>query len=96
MFEKVRQLAERAATSVSRRQFLGGLGRGAMAVAAATAGLLALPGAASAGKGGGGCPAGTKKCSCGKGSSTCCPLSSRGCYAYYSMPSDRPGCYCYY
>ena len=43
MFEKVSQAAERVATRASRRQFLGRLGRGAMAAAAAAAGLLALP-----------------------------------------------------
>jgi hypothetical protein len=48
MFEKVGQLAERVATSVSRRDFLGRFGRGAMAVAAAAAGLLALPNSAQA------------------------------------------------
>ena len=43
MFEKVGQIAEQVATSVSRRQFLGRLGGGAMAVAAGVGGLLALP-----------------------------------------------------
>jgi hypothetical protein len=43
MLEKVNQLAEQAATNVSRRQFLGRLGRSAMAVAAASGGLLAVP-----------------------------------------------------
>src|SRR5262245_53994140 len=41
MFEKVSQLAARAATSASRRQFLGRLGHGALAAAAALVGLLA-------------------------------------------------------
>ena len=45
MFEKFGQMAERAATSVSRRQFLGRFGRGAVAVAAAIGGLLAFPAA---------------------------------------------------
>jgi hypothetical protein len=48
MFEKVSQLAEQAATNVSRRQFLGRFGRGAMAAAAAAGGLLALPAIATA------------------------------------------------
>jgi hypothetical protein len=43
MFEKVSRVAERVATSASRRQFLGRVGRGAMALAAALGGLLALP-----------------------------------------------------
>ena len=44
MFDKVSQVAEQTATSTSRRQFLGRLGRGAMLAAAAAGGLLALPG----------------------------------------------------
>jgi hypothetical protein len=43
MFEKIGQVAEQAATSVSRRQFLGRFGQSALAVAAAVGGLLALP-----------------------------------------------------
>jgi hypothetical protein len=43
MLEKFGQLAEQAATNVSRRQFLGRFGRGAMVVAAAAGGMLALP-----------------------------------------------------
>jgi hypothetical protein len=42
MLEKLNQIAEQAATSASRRQFLGRLGRGAMAVAAALGGLMTL------------------------------------------------------
>ena len=51
MFEKFGQLAEQTATSVSRRQFLGRFGGSAMAVAAAVAGLLALPALGQAGGG---------------------------------------------
>jgi hypothetical protein len=43
MFEKVSQLAELAATSVSRREFLGRFGRGAMVAAAAVGGILVIP-----------------------------------------------------
>jgi hypothetical protein len=50
MLEKFSQLAEQAATNVSRRQFLGRMGRGAMVVAAAAGGLLALPAVARAGR----------------------------------------------
>ncbi len=42
MFEKISELAEQAAANASRRQFLGSLGRGAMAAAAAMAGVLAM------------------------------------------------------
>jgi hypothetical protein len=48
MLEKFSQIAERAATSASRRQFLGRIGRGAMAAAAAVSGLLVFPGHAEA------------------------------------------------
>ena len=48
MFERITQLAEHAATKVSRRKFLGQLGQAAMLVAAAAGGLLALPGAVQA------------------------------------------------
>jgi hypothetical protein len=49
MFEKLGQAAEQMATKVSRRQFLGRLGRGAMAAAATVGGLLTLPDVAEAG-----------------------------------------------
>ena len=50
MFEKVSQIAEQAATNVSRRQFLGRFGKGAMTSAAAAGGLLAVPTTARAGR----------------------------------------------
>ena len=50
MFEKVSQLAEQAAANVSRRQFLGRLGRDAAAAAAALGGLLAFPTVAMSGR----------------------------------------------
>ena len=43
MLEKISQMAEQAATSASRRQFLERFGQGAMVVAAAIGGLLPLP-----------------------------------------------------
>ena len=43
MFEKIGLVAEQAARRVSRRQLLGQFGQGALAVAAAVGGLLALP-----------------------------------------------------
>src|SRR5262245_55258085 len=42
MFDAISQFAERAATSASRREFLGALGRAAMAAAAAAAGILVM------------------------------------------------------
>ena len=51
MFEKVSHIAEQAATSASRRQFLGRIGTGAMAAATAFAGLLVHVSPAQAGRG---------------------------------------------
>ena len=48
MFEKLGHVAEQMATSLSRRECLGRLGRGALAVTAAIGGLLALPGSGGA------------------------------------------------
>lgn len=50
MFEKVNQIAEQAATSASRREFLGRLGRGALIAAGAVAGYLAFGSEAQAGR----------------------------------------------
>ncbi len=51
MFDKIGDAAERLATNISRRAFLGRLGQGAMAVAAAVGGVLAFPDQAEAGTG---------------------------------------------
>jgi len=48
MFDRVGSLAERVATDVSRRAFLGSLGQGALGLAAVLGGLLAIPGQARA------------------------------------------------
>ncbi len=91
MLEKIGQMAERAATSVSRRQFLGGIGRGAAAVAAAIAGLLALPGSTEAGPPQQSCGWDSVfECSgrltgdaCGNGAGTCRRIrGSTGCYCW--------------
>ena len=50
MFERIGQVAEQMATNVSRRQFLGRFGQGALTLAAAVAGLVALPRIALGGK----------------------------------------------
>jgi hypothetical protein len=44
MFDRVGSLAERVATDVSRRAFLGRLGQGALVLAGAMGALLAFPG----------------------------------------------------
>jgi hypothetical protein len=46
MFERVGDLAERVATNVSRRAFLGRLGQSALGLAAVIGGVLAFPGQA--------------------------------------------------
>jgi hypothetical protein len=66
MFEKFSELAERTAVRASRRQVLGHLGRGAMALAAFAAGLLARPGESEA------------AVACGPGSQTYCQGSAQG------------------
>ena len=59
MLEKFNQLAEQAATSASRRSFLGRVGRGAMAAVAGLSGLLAFNAHAQAGRQPRICPAGS-------------------------------------
>ena len=48
MFDRIGRSAEKMANAVSRRAFLGGFGRGALALAGAIGGILALPRAAYA------------------------------------------------
>ena len=83
MFEKIGRLAETAATgvSVSRRAFLGRLGKGGLAVAGVLAGALAFPGQARAG-GSGDCIGRCCEATCGKGDTRCsCDPSIYGiCY----------------
>ena len=43
MFDRVGSLAEKVATNVSRRAFLGRMGQGALTVAAVMGGMLAFP-----------------------------------------------------
>jgi hypothetical protein len=43
MFDKVSEAAEKLATKVSRRAFMGRLGRAALAVSGALVGVLAIP-----------------------------------------------------
>jgi hypothetical protein len=50
MFRRFCEIAEQAAVSASRREFLGRLGRGALMLAASVGGWLALPPAAEAAK----------------------------------------------
>jgi hypothetical protein len=59
MFDKVSQAAEKLATNVSRRAFLGRLGQSALAVAGVVGGMLAFGGTARAGNL---CPRGSYYC----------------------------------
>jgi hypothetical protein len=71
MLERFNHLAQAAATGVSRREFLGRVGRGAMVAASAAGGLLAVARDASAAR----CPPGYHPCR-RNGVNTCC--SNRG------------------
>jgi hypothetical protein len=90
MFEQLSQLAEQAATNVSRRQFLGAAGRAAMAATVMAASLLSFPMVAQAA--GGGCEPGWHRCR-GRCNRICCPDGH-----YCCMRSDRgdrqPYCSC--
>ena len=89
MFEKLMQAAERTATGVSRRGFLGRFGRAAAVTAAAVAGVAAAAGEAQAG-GGNGCPQGTHRVNCphgGRTTSICCPPGKQ-------CRCNHIGCYC--
>lgn len=87
MFEKVSQVAEQVATSVSRRGFLGKFGRGAMTLAASVGGLLALPGDAEAAGGARCCGSGR----CSKPHGHCTLVNS--CLAIFN---SRCSCYLHY
>jgi hypothetical protein len=62
VFEKLNQIAEHAAANASRREFMGRLGRGAMAAAATVAGILAFVDEAEAGGQTVACCGGTARC----------------------------------
>jgi hypothetical protein len=81
MFEKFANAAEQAATSASRRDFLGSVGKAAMGLSGAIGAVLLLPEAAHAGE---------KKCreciyTCADGRKTAivgvrkCPATNAGC-----------------
>jgi hypothetical protein len=64
MFEKLVEVAERSATRASRRQFLGRIGRGALAAAGVVGGFLAFGLEAQAGRRKPGC---TSDANCPRG-----------------------------
>ena len=69
MIDKVSKLAERVATNLSRRRFLGRLGQGALVLAGALGGFLAFPTFAQADSGVGCCD--NRKCPKPKGQGKC-------------------------
>jgi hypothetical protein len=77
MFDKVSQVAEKLATNVSRRAFLGRLGRGALVLAGAMGAMLAFPGLGQAH----GCANGPCPC--------CCYLCPDG--TVYTVKADPQG-----
>jgi hypothetical protein len=70
MFERIGEAAEKVATGVSRRQFLGQWGKSALALAVAIGGLVAVPGVAQAGR---------RSAQCCVGGNTKCPNPSPDC-----------------
>jgi hypothetical protein len=83
MFERINQAAERAAAGVSRRMFLGRLGRGALVAAGALGGVLALPRPAEAKPP---CP-GRKFCGYTMAGPVCCAKTARCCYTPLGFPA---------
>ncbi len=93
MFEKVSHAAEQIAVSASRREFLGKVGRGALATTAALGGVLALPAISAAGR--------KPPTACPAGSGASCSGLNVGdaCFEEYTgvcKASRRNGgaCYC--
>jgi hypothetical protein len=83
MFEKIGRLAETAASNVgmSRRGFLGQLGRGAVAAAAVVGTLLILPRDTQArGRICSACDCSNKKTFCYKGCTTCPDYTTCWCF----------------
>jgi hypothetical protein len=82
MFEKLSEIAERSATSASRRQFLGRVGRGAMTTAAVMGGLLAFPEDAQAARR-------AKRCG-----GQICPPGYEHCCSYFDREAHKRVHYC--
>jgi hypothetical protein len=96
MFDKVSQAAEKLATNVSRRAFLGRLGQGALATAGVVASMLAFDAVARAEPGL--CPRKQTFCGSITGSWMCCP-NGWSCTSCLSRPkccaNGGTGCNCY-
>jgi hypothetical protein len=75
MFDKVSQAAEKLATNVSRRDFLGRLGQGALAIAGTMGAILAFP----------------ERVQAGQYSGHCRVIEAEGGYAYNGQCLDCRG-----
>jgi hypothetical protein len=94
MFDRVSKAAEKLANNVSRRAFMGGLGKGALALAGAMGAMLAFPALVRAGG----------SCVCLNGFLFCCQYAdgtttggSAACKckeANHGMPLQAQGCFC--
>ena len=73
MLKKLNSLAQQTATNVSRRQFLGRLGKGSAVAVMAAVGFLATSGTAQAGRGG------NKSSCCPQGWACAKPPGQKGC-----------------
>jgi hypothetical protein len=82
MFDRVSEAAEKLATKVSRRAFMGGLGKGALTLAGAVGAFLAIPGLVHAG---GGCP-------CPIGTGFCCQYVGRNGAIFFGSPNANCSC----
>jgi hypothetical protein len=87
MFDKISEAAEKLATNVSRREFMGGLGKGALALAGAMGAMLAFPRLVQAGKG---------LCSCGNWNVLAYIVCKYGCPDGSTMSTSPtgPNCTC--
>ena len=81
MIEQIGRLAERVATSLSRRGFLGRVGQGALVLGGAFGGLLGFPGSALAARGVGCCTNKTCPKPHGKGLGNCIFAGTTSCLA---------------
>jgi hypothetical protein len=90
MFDKLGQAAEKLATHVSRRAFLGRLGKGALVAASVLGSVLAFGGKAQAVP----CPPPSRRCGL-----NCCPAGTYCCYCnsiqgFFCSAKRQPGCSC--
>lgn len=86
MIKKINSLAQQTATNVSRRQFLGRLGKSGAAAVMAAGGFLAASGAAQAGR------RGNKNSCCPQGWACAKPAGQKGCRLLGCFSGGGPTC----